>query len=451
MNQNFYNSNSSGFDQIQPPQYSVIHHPPQKMSEEILQARENLMKSIQTFFKKFNRISFRETPKVLTRAWDNFFKIQHAQPEDIHELLEDLKIINEKLAEYINSLSWNRPAFFDDDDEYSIKYKEYLENSSNAISPVLPTEEPDNSLSIEDEHLSTILKTESDEVIKSSVEDLVPIPSESESILDDMCDVPFSDKNHFDAESDLIEYLLTRDTTIVYSPKIDSLLEEFTGELVHIDPIPPGIDETNSNPKDDIRFIDLEEVKDEIVRAKLLNIYLLIAKIESLNNNPTPDFMLNVVMNNISDNSTNDPLMEVVDLFLASDNSIPLGIENVDYDSEGDILFLKELLRNDSLLLPEFESFHFDLYDDPSSPRPPEKPPDDGGILTTKVVDDISDNSTRELYVHVLNVLTSLPTLYLSHRGFKVFQLVNNFKSPVMIYGENIPHLDVPFLHFYPP
>nr|GFC27846.1 hypothetical protein [Tanacetum cinerariifolium] len=46
-----------------------------------------------------------------------------------------------------------------------------------AITPVLPTEEPDNSLSIGDEHLDTIPATESDEVIKSSVEDLVPIPT----------------------------------------------------------------------------------------------------------------------------------------------------------------------------------------------------------------------------------------------------------------------------------
>nr|GEV54130.1 hypothetical protein [Tanacetum cinerariifolium] len=71
-----------------------------------------------------------------------------------------------------------------------------------------------------------------------------------------MCDVPFSEKNHFDFESDLIKSLLARDTSIVYSPKIDSLLEEFTGELVHIDPIPPGINETNSHPKDYIRFIE---------------------------------------------------------------------------------------------------------------------------------------------------------------------------------------------------
>ncbi|GJW84032.1 hypothetical protein Tco_0157177 [Tanacetum coccineum] len=46
-----------------------------------------------------------------------------------------------------------------------------------------------------DEHLSTILETESDEVIKSSVEDLVLIPSESEGISDDTCDVPFCDNS----------------------------------------------------------------------------------------------------------------------------------------------------------------------------------------------------------------------------------------------------------------
>ncbi|GKG40317.1 hypothetical protein Tco_0467094, partial [Tanacetum coccineum] len=45
--------------------------------------------------------------------------------------------------------------------------------------------------------------------------------------------------------------------------------------------------------------------------------------------------------------------------------------ENDDYDSEGDILFLEELLSNDSPLLPENESFHFDVL---SSPRPPTKP-----------------------------------------------------------------------------
>ncbi|GJX73844.1 hypothetical protein Tco_0312439 [Tanacetum coccineum] len=222
LNQNFYepnlcyNSNFSSFDQYQPPQYTVIHHPPQETSVEIVQARENLMKSTQTFLKKFNRISFRETPKVLLLASEKFFEIQHAfrekqhQPEDIqellHKLLKDLQIIREELAEYINSPSWNCPAFYDNDDKYTIQYKEYLENSTNAITPDLPTEEPDNSLSIGDEHLNTNPEIESDEVIKSSVVDLVPILSKSEGISDDTCDVPFCDNSPpFDVLNDLFE------------------------------------------------------------------------------------------------------------------------------------------------------------------------------------------------------------------------------------------------------
>ncbi|GKG52783.1 hypothetical protein Tco_0549895, partial [Tanacetum coccineum] len=101
--------------------------------------------------------------------------------------------------------------------------------------------------------------------------------------------------------------------------------------------------------------------------------------------------------------------------FLTLDDSMPPGIKNDDYDSEEDILFLEEFISNDSPSLPENESFYFDV---PSSPRPPAKPPNDdeiepdAGVLTAKVVGDISDNSTRELYVHVPNVLPILPTYY---------------------------------------
>nr|GFC03333.1 hypothetical protein [Tanacetum cinerariifolium] len=61
--------------------------------------------------------------------------------------------------------------------------------------PVLSTEQPDNSLSMGDEHLDTIPATKSDEFIKSSVENLIPIPGESEGILDHMCDVPSHDNS----------------------------------------------------------------------------------------------------------------------------------------------------------------------------------------------------------------------------------------------------------------
>nr|GFC82292.1 hypothetical protein [Tanacetum cinerariifolium] len=88
---------------------------------------------------------------------------------------EEKRIEEEQAA---NARYWKILAWCDDDDDYD-----------SAITPVLSTEEPVNSLSMGDEHLDTIPATESDEVIKSSVEDLVPIPSESEG--ENGCDVPF--------------------------------------------------------------------------------------------------------------------------------------------------------------------------------------------------------------------------------------------------------------------
>nr|GEX35129.1 hypothetical protein [Tanacetum cinerariifolium] len=65
--------------------------------------------------------------------------------------------------------------------------------------------------------------------------------------------------------------------------------------------------------------------------------------------------------------------MEEIDLSFTPDYPMPPGIEEDDYDSEREILILKELLDNYSLSLPENDSFHFDI---PSSSRPPAKPPD---------------------------------------------------------------------------
>nr|GFC31173.1 hypothetical protein [Tanacetum cinerariifolium] len=91
---------------------------------------------------------------------------------------------------------------------------------------------------------------------------------------------------------------------------------------------------------------------------------------------PNQGRLTSVVIDKIFDDSTNDPLLEAVDLFFASDNSIPRGIENIDYDLEGEIYFLEKLLRNDSIPLLENDSSNFDHHDDPSFPRPPPEPPD---------------------------------------------------------------------------
>ncbi|GKB20344.1 hypothetical protein Tco_0854267 [Tanacetum coccineum] len=281
MNQNFHDF---GFDQIQPPQSPVIHQPPQEMSMEALQAREDLMKSIENFLKKFNRISFQKTSKVLMQAWDKFLEIKHAQSEDVQELLnklvEDMQSINEELAEFTNTPSWNLPntSYDDDDDEESsIPLKDIIISGLPpyvAIIPILFTEEPVDSLIMEDEHFDTIPATESDEFIKSSVENLV-LPQVSPRMNDESFsdeDVPkeiysnplFDEEiisNKVDASiisspKDLIESLLNRDTSIVSSPKFDSLLEEFSGELAHIDLISTEIDEADFDPEEEIRLVE---------------------------------------------------------------------------------------------------------------------------------------------------------------------------------------------------
>ncbi|GKB30859.1 hypothetical protein Tco_0870260 [Tanacetum coccineum] len=290
MNQNHFehNSNYSGFDQT--PQFSVTHQLPRRSNKDMLLDMARLIKNNRTLFNSnifpHEEMSIRvllakERILKLIQVWEE----EQIKPWSLPELLfqfsndsqtiaEILKQREEKLIEREQAANLavqkeqeeqaaqsftpylKFPIFDDDDDEYTIQYREYLENLSNAITPDLSTEEPDNSLSMGDEHLDTIPETESDKVLKSSVEDLVPIPSESEGIFDNMCDMPSCDKKHFDAESDLMESLLNRDTLIIYSPKIDSLLKKFAGELAPINPIPPGIHEAGFDPKEDIRLDD---------------------------------------------------------------------------------------------------------------------------------------------------------------------------------------------------
>nr|GFA79360.1 hypothetical protein [Tanacetum cinerariifolium] len=248
----------------------------------------------------------------------------------------------------------------------------------------------------------------------SSVENLVPNPSESEGKYE--CDVPacevfttfsnilfdanydfysnddqsFSDEDipkkiysnplfdediismkidphHFNAESNLIESLLNRDSSIIsFSSKIDSLFDEFAGELTLLESIPPGINETDCDSEEETHFIkrllydnSSPRPPEEFVSENSD------AAIESFSSSPIP----------VEDS---DPLIEEIDLSLTPDDPMPPSIEEDDYDSERDILILEELLSNNSLPFPENVSFHFDIH---SSSRPPTKPPDAYGTI----------------------------------------------------------------------
>ncbi|GKE46187.1 hypothetical protein Tco_1477445 [Tanacetum coccineum] len=249
---------------------------------------EVLMKDIYTFLRKFSRIPFGVTPKVLLIAWERFGEIKHAltdkqyRQEDIQELmsklLEDVRNISEELSEYINCPSWNRPIFYDnDDDEYTIIY-----SKPKAITPDLPTVKPDNSLNMGDGHLSTIPETESDEIIKSSIENLIQIPSEFEGISDDACDVPVCENpSTFDDLSDHSEIL---------SDSNDDDTSSDDNDFEDIEYV--SLEEVNQEEKE-FDLEDILQIQDVILCEKLLNISRLITNIESLNDNPTPDRVLN--------------------------------------------------------------------------------------------------------------------------------------------------------------
>nr|GFB47311.1 hypothetical protein [Tanacetum cinerariifolium] len=186
---------------------------------------------------------------------------------------------------YINTPSWDRPTIcYNDDDD---------EDCTIAITPILSTEEPDNSLSMGDEHLDTILEMESNELIKSSVENLVPIPSESEGIPDNMCNVPFHDNSPpLDISKDQFEDFSNSndDSTSIDddSFSIDNIeyveASPSDYELISLEVMEIAIPEVGGIDKD-----ILLTIKDDIHCEKLLNINLLIANIEALKDNPTPN------------------------------------------------------------------------------------------------------------------------------------------------------------------
>nr|GEZ99436.1 hypothetical protein [Tanacetum cinerariifolium] len=116
----------------------------------------------------------------------------------VQKKLEEKQIEEERAAK---AKYWKLPVCYndDDDEERSDSLDDNIISGfppSFAITPdepVLSTEEPDNSLSMRDEHLDTILATESDQFIKSSVETLILIPSQFEGIPEHVCDVPSHD------------------------------------------------------------------------------------------------------------------------------------------------------------------------------------------------------------------------------------------------------------------
>ncbi|GJX35346.1 hypothetical protein Tco_0246903 [Tanacetum coccineum] len=220
-------------------------------------------------------------------------------------------------------------------------------------------------------HLDTIPATELDEVIKSSVENLVPIPSEFEVISDDTCDVPNCDNNRINIESELVETLSNRDTLIVYSSKIDPIIEEFAGELTHIAPIPPGIVEADLSKydisSDDDSFENIEYVDSNHLPFQSSIVWRRKMMIKKKKNNPTPGRVFESPSPfpiPVADSDSSEISLSF------SDNSLP---EFKSFSDHTEETRSGSTTTHANYSLPEYESFHFD---NPSLPRPPSEPLD---------------------------------------------------------------------------
>nr|GFA70131.1 hypothetical protein [Tanacetum cinerariifolium] len=256
----------------------------------------------------------------------------HCQPYNISSIIQSSMLINILTC-------------CDDDDD-------------SAITP----NEPVDSLSIRDEHLNTIPATESDEFIKSCVENLVPNLSESEG--ESECDMPaheelttflnilFNADYEFDSSDDqscsdedipekkisnpLFEEEIipikidqyqdnaesTHDSSLISSSKINSLLDKFAGELTLLKSIPPGIDGTDHDPEEDIHLIERLLYDNSSPRPpKEFVSENSDAEIESFSPSPIP----------VEDS---DSFMEEIDLSFNPDDPMPPGIEDDDDDSE---------------------------------------------------------------------------------------------------------------------
>nr|GEY07874.1 hypothetical protein [Tanacetum cinerariifolium] len=273
------------------------------------------------------------------------------------------------------------------------------------LTPSLSIEEPDNSLSMRDEHLDTISATESDEFIKFSVENLILIPNQFEEFFDSNDEFSSTDDDSFSIDN--IDYV---EASLPYSELVSSEVMEI------VIPEVGGID-------DDI----LLTIKDDILREKFLP-SLLLTLLEETNtfDNSLPEFeTFYFDLEEISSGSTTT----------RSDISLP-EYEAFYDDHVKEISSGSTTTHSDSSL---YDSFIFDLsiYPFPPADRSdfyefadelthiissPEydcfffKIEPNSGDFTMDVVNDISP--TREPRVH--NALPTHPTLQLNQE-FKLF------------------------------
>ncbi|GKC39484.1 hypothetical protein Tco_1051868 [Tanacetum coccineum] len=301
----------------------------------------------------------------------------------------------------------------DDDEEYPIPLNKMPQILwSIALAPVSSIMEPEDSLIMGDEHLSTIPEKESDELIKSSVEDLVPIPSESEdtSGSDSVCDLPscddfspinvykekfvtfsnplFNSNDDFTSSDDesLSDEDVPEDNMKIYSnplfefddeyisSDVNPLFDEVLEDIECKDSYDSNLDESTflvtplSDSNEDEFFAPGDDIEFLLHRDPSTPTISVVSILEGFTDEPpleenddlfdleskTNDWKKILYNAPIDDLMTKDKIfdpggdIDEIDAFL--DVDISTDIEDGYHDSEGDILYLESLLSNDTIL-----------------------------------------------------------------------------------------------------
>ncbi|GKC82931.1 hypothetical protein Tco_1138648 [Tanacetum coccineum] len=370
-----YDSNSFGFDQFQPPQYTV-NHPIFNAQNELFNSQNKLMEQ-------------------LTSMCDMVG--QYIQKKE-----EEKRIEEEQAAK---ARYWKILVCYDDDDdeESSIPLKDIIISGLPPCVAITPDSPKMDSLIMVDKHLDTIPETKSDEFIKSSVENLVQNPSESE----DECeyDVPNCDDSQttnfstysnplFDDSTSSDDELsheeeIHKMSFITYSNPLFDLDEEInSGEFNLIHNEDP--DSTLKNDRFNIESYLLESLLNQIEDSNPEGDIRLVERLLYDSSTPRPPEAFQANSDMIIESfptftipvKDSDSLREEIDIFPGPDDSIRPGIESDDFDSEND---------DNSTSLPEFKSFHVDYPDSRDS--------------TIDVVEYI--------FVDVPNILPTYPTLHM--------------------------------------
>nr|GEV71673.1 hypothetical protein [Tanacetum cinerariifolium] len=249
----------------------------------------------------------------------------------VQKKLEEKQLEEERAAK---SKDWKLSVCYDDDDDEE-RY-DFLDDNIilglppfSAITPdepVLSTEEPDNSLSMGDEHLDTILETKSDEFIKSSVEDLIPIPSESEGIFEHMCDV------------------LSHDN----SPPLDVSKDQFKDFFESNEEFSSTDDDSFSFDK--IDYVEVSPPDFELVSSEVMEIVIPeVGGIEASNDNPIRfyDPIISGTPPNLTPSGESDFFLEVNAFLAVEDEPTSSQFPKSYLDPKGDILLLEAFLNDD--------------------------------------------------------------------------------------------------------